>query len=93
MAGVGFAAGLLFWALPGIAKPFYVVWFALACCIGIVIGNVLLTVFYFVVVGGLGLVLRLLGKDPISKGPVAGAKTYWHEEEKVTDVERYFRQF
>ena len=32
--GAGFAAGALFYAVPGIALPFYLVWFGAACAIG-----------------------------------------------------------
>lgn len=93
LGGIGFGFGLLFWILPGIAAPFYLVWFALACCIGIVVGNVLLGAFYFILVTGIRFLLMLFGKSSISKGPEKSAKTYWLDSEKVTDVERYFRQF
>ena len=42
LGGIGAAAGVLFYAMPAVAKPFYVVWYALACCIGLVVGNVVL---------------------------------------------------
>ena len=93
LGGIGFAAGLLFWLIPAIATPFYYVWYAIACCMGIVIGNVLLGGFYFTVVTGVRLFLELIGKPPIRKRPDKSAKTYWLDAEKVTDVQRYFRQF
>ena len=39
LATIGAGAGALFWLAPAIAKPFYVVGYALACCIGLVVGN------------------------------------------------------
>jgi hypothetical protein len=90
---IGFGAGLLFWIVPVIASPFFLAWYFLACCMGIVIGNVLLGGFYFVVVTGVRLILEIMGKAPISKNPDKTGKTYWSDAEKVTDVERYFRQF
>jgi hypothetical protein len=93
LGGIGFGAGLIFWMLPAIATPFYYVWYALACGMGIVIGNVLLSGFYFTVVTGLRFFLEMIGKPPILKRPDKDAKTYWLDAEKVTDVQRYFRQF
>jgi hypothetical protein len=93
LGGFGFAAGLLFYILPQIASPFYVAWYALACVMGIIVGNILLGGFFFVLVTGIGLVLRAVGKCPISKRPNKSAATYWKDAEIVTDVERNFRQF
>lgn len=90
---IGFSAGLLFLAVPQIATPFYYVWYAIACCIGIVIGNVLLGGFYLTVVTGIRVALAAFGKTPIQKRPDRLAKTYSLDAEKVTDVQRYFRQF
>ena len=42
IGGVGIALGILFFLIPQIAKPFYLLWYCIACCIGIVVGNVLL---------------------------------------------------
>lgn len=50
--GAGFAAGALFYALPGIALPFYLAWFGAACAIGLVVGNVLMAVLFYVFVTG-----------------------------------------
>src|SRR6266513_1053925 len=64
---VGLAAGILFWLLPQIAKPFYVIWYFIACCMGIVIGNVLFALFFYLVFTPLGLVLRLRRNKAITK--------------------------
>jgi hypothetical protein len=93
LGGIGFAAGLVFWLIPAIATPFFYVWYAIACCVGIVIGNVLLGGFYFTFVTGLRFFLEIIGKPPILKRPDKSAKSYWLDAEKVTDVQRYFRQF
>lgn len=93
IGGVGCGLGLVLLAIPALAKPFYVVWYFFGCCVGIVIGNVLLSAFYFIFVGGLGLLLRLCGKEPVQKKLKPEAKTYWVDAERITDPKRYFQQF
>jgi hypothetical protein len=91
--GAGFAVGALFYALPTIARPFYVVWYALACCIGFVVGNVLLGLIFYVLVTGIGLVRRLSGRAAIRKGPDPRATTYWVDAPPAPAPNRYYRQF
>lgn len=93
LAGIGAGLGLLFWAVPQIARPAYVVWYALACCIGIVVSNLIIAVVYYLVVTPVGLLLRLFGKDPMQRKLDPASDTYWLDAEKVADPERYFRQF
>ena len=93
LGGCGFTFGLIFWLAPGISKPFYLAWYFLACCIGIVVSNVLLIGFFFAVVTPIGLLLRAFGKAPLRKTADKNMVTYWQEAERVTDVKRYYRQF
>lgn len=93
LGGIGAAAGVLFYAVPVIAKPVYVVWYALACCIGLVVGNVLLGLIFYVLVTGIGLVKRLVGRQPIRKTPDRQAKTYWIDAPPAPEAKRYYRQF
>ncbi|MEW6307279.1 MAG: hypothetical protein AB1705_27815 [Verrucomicrobiota bacterium] len=93
IGGAGFAAGVVFWVLPQIAKPFYLVWYGLACCIGLVISNVILTVFYYTLMTLIGLLLRIMGKDPLQKSFNRNAKTYWHDAPQTNDPARYYQQF
>src|SRR4051812_23818824 len=55
MAVAGFFLGGILWALPSVARPFYLVWYFIACCVGIVIGNALLLLFFFTVIVLFGL--------------------------------------
>jgi hypothetical protein len=93
LAAVGFGIGAVLWSIPQIAKPFYVVWYLIACCLGIVIGNLLLATLYYTVVTITGLALRALGRRPVLKRPIPSATTYWTDVEENSDVNRYFRQF
>jgi hypothetical protein len=68
LGAIGFAAGLVFWALPGIARPFYVVWYFIGCCIGFVMGNLLLSLFFYLVITPIGWLKRMGGRGAVSKG-------------------------
>ena len=86
-------AGVLFYAAPVIAKPFYIVWYAFACCIGLVVGNVLLGLIFYVLVTGIGLLKRLGGRQAIRKTPDPQAGTYWVDAPPAPEPKRYYRQF
>ena len=90
---VGVAIGLLLLALPGIAKPFYFVWYGIACAIGLVVGNILLGLVYYLIITSIGLIMRIAGRRPICKSLDRRAQTYWRDVEPVTDPQRYYRQF
>jgi phage shock protein PspC (stress-responsive transcriptional regulator) len=93
VAGIGAGLGVLFFILPVIARPFYVVWYCFACCIGLVMGNVILSAVYYIFVTSLGLILRACGKKPIRKTLDRQAATYWLDAGQPTDPRRYFHQF
>ena len=93
IGGGGLAVGLLLLAVPQIARPFYIAWYFVACCIGTVVGNLALAIVFFVLVTGLGLLMRALGRRPVRKTFDKRAATYWQDAEQVDDPSRYYRQF
>jgi len=58
--------------------------------IGQVIGRVLLTVLFFLVVTPLGLVLRLAGKDLLDLRRRGDAATWWREAKSSRNFDRMF---
>ena len=42
LATAGLTLGAILWALPQLARPFYVVWYGVTCALGFVTGNTLL---------------------------------------------------
>jgi len=93
VGGGGLAVGLLLLALPQIARPFYVAWYFIACCIGTVVGNLALAIVFFVLVTGIGLLMRACGRRPVRKTFDKRAASYWQDAEHVDDPNRYYRQF
>lgn len=93
IGGVGLAIGLVLLALPAIARPFYVLWYGLACAIGLVIGNILLAVVFYVLITGVGLVMRAAGRCSIRKTMEKQSTTHWKDAKPATDPQSYYRQF
>jgi hypothetical protein len=93
LALIGAGAGVVLWLLPQIAKPFYLAWYFVACCMGIVVSNLLIATFFYLVITPAALLMRLLGRDPMHRRWDRSATTYWHEAEKPVDPNQYFRQF
>ncbi|MGH8019079.1 MAG: hypothetical protein ACREIA_12455 [Opitutaceae bacterium] len=93
IAAAGAGLGALLLIFPGIARPFYVAWYAVACAIGLVVGNVLLGAIYFFIVTVLGCLIRIAGHRLIRKSFDKNASTYWRDAEPAADPERYFSQF
>ena len=93
LGGCGLAAGALFVAIPRLAKPFYLLWYFLACCIGTVVGNTLLAAFYLLIVTPVGVALRAFGRQAVCKTFDRNMQSYWVDVDKPDDVRDYFRQF
>ena len=53
-------------------------------------GRVVLSVLFFVIVTPLGLVLRMMGKDPLRLRRPADASSYWSEVRQKTSLDRLF---
>jgi hypothetical protein len=77
---------------PALVRPIAEAWAALGHVLGRVTTPILLVVVFVVVVLPLGLLLRLLGKDPMRLRRDASAKTYWIERERKSFEPRDFER-
>ncbi len=93
LGGCGLAAGALFVAIPHLAKPIYVVWHFLACCLGIIVSNTLLAAFYLLIVTPVGAAMRAFGRQQVRKTFDRNIRSYWIDVEKNEDVKGYYRQY
>ena len=75
---------------PFLFRGFYRRGMTVSFQIGQVIGKILLTIFFFLLVTPLGLILRLLGKDLLQLNQTPGTKTYWHEGKSSREFDRMF---
>jgi hypothetical protein len=87
------ALTLAYYAIPPLRKPLYLAWMYAAYPLGYVMSYVILGVLYFVLFAGVGLILRLLGRDLLQQKIDRHAATYWTNHRPAPSTSQYFRQF
>ena len=94
LVGVSWAIGLIGLAVPQAIRWVFVGWMVAVFPIGFVVSHLLLAVIFFGVIMPIGLILRMLGQDPMRKTLDRSAATYWiARPTEPTESQRYFKQF
>ncbi len=90
MAGMGVVSAIWAWIRPGHFRGWYRGgrWFGHQ--MGRMVGAVILTLVFILVMTPLGLALRCLGKDPLKRRWDPAASTYWITSRQPGDPERMF---
>ena len=65
----------------------------LAFPIGWTVSQVMLAVMFFGLFTPIGLVFRLIGRDPLHRTRRPELESYWAPKPTPTDLRRYFKQF
>lgn len=91
--GVAASGALLDWSRPGWMKALYVAWMWAAFPIGWTVSHLLMATIYYLVITPIGLMMRLLGRDPLERRFDRGAETYWTRRDPAPHASQYFRQF
>jgi hypothetical protein len=86
------AVGLPGLAWPRLIRPVYVGWMVLAFPIGWTVSQVMLALLYYGLFTPIGLLFRLVGRDPLHLRRPATA-TYWSAKAIPEDPRCYFKQF
>ena len=89
-AGVALVVAL---ARPSSLRWLYVGLMVVTWPIGWVLSHLVLGLIYYAVITPAGLLLRVLGKDPLRKRGSPDVPSYWRPRRPPADVERYFRQY
>lgn len=91
----GISAGLVLAGSfrPAWLRPLYLAWMGAAFPIGWVLSNLFLGIVFFVVFSSAGLLLRIVGWDPLRRKKPAELDTYWTARAEKRPAEDYFRQF
>jgi hypothetical protein len=73
----------------------YRVWVVFALILGYFVSRGIMTIVFFAVVLPTGLIMRLVGKDPMERKLDSDAASYWIKREEQTQptLERYEKQF
>lgn len=94
LAICGSMVGLIGLAKPEAIRWLYLGWMIAVWPIGVAVSYGLLALIYWGVVTPIGLLLRLIGRDPMSKAFDRSANSYWiARPPDSSDTRRYFRQF
>jgi hypothetical protein len=75
---------------PRLFRGFYRAGMTISFYVGQVMGGVLLTLFFIVVVTPIGLLLRLTGKDLLQLKRPSGTTTYWRPAKSSNPFDRMF---
>lgn len=93
MWSLGALSAALSLVRPEANRPLFVALGVLAFPIGWVVSHVVLAVVFFGVLTPVGLLFRLLGRDPLERRFRADRQSYWVDLPEVDDEKDYFRQF
>jgi hypothetical protein len=80
-------------ARPEWLRPIYVAWMVVAFPIGWTVSQVLLAVLFYGLFTPIGLVFRLLGRDPLHRARRPERESYWSPKPVPASLRRYFQQF
>ena len=91
-ATIGLLIAITGLARPEALKPIFVVLSYVVAPIGMLVGEILMVLVYFLVFLPIGLLFRLFRVDPLERRIDRSAKTYWQRWRGSEDVTSYFRQ-
>ncbi len=75
------------------ARVLYLGWMTALYPVGWTVSFLLLATVYFVILTPVGLLMRTLGRRPLSLEFDGSVKSYWTPRPDSINIERYFRQF
>ena len=90
---VGFLITGIYCSARALRRPIYILWMRAVSPIGWTIWNVSMVVTFFLVLTPIGIVLRILGRDPLQREPDPDSTTYWIEQKSSNELSGYFEQF
>jgi len=94
LAGGAVIFGGLGLMLPMALKPVYIVWMTFAHYLSFVMTYVILTLFFYLILSPVGLIMRLFGKDILATRFPGKTETYWIPAQVYSDdTERYSKPY
>ncbi|MEX2188931.1 MAG: hypothetical protein WD875_19135 [Pirellulales bacterium] len=92
LAALGGVLVALSFVAPRALRPVFVAASLLTLPIGLVVGEILLAVIYFLVFTPVALLFRLIGRDALDRKFDRSAASYWRPKAPPRDATSYFRQ-
>jgi hypothetical protein len=90
---LGLVLGPIGLVRPQALRLIFVGWMYVAFPIGWVVSHVVLGALFYGLFTPVGLIFRLMGRDPLTLRRPQAAASYWAPKPRVTDKRRYFSQF
>ena len=78
--------------MPQTLRPLFIGLSLITIPIGAVVGELALLLIFFGLFLPLGLVFRLMGRDPLERTLDRSAATYWRRKKQPDSAARYYRQ-
>ena len=91
--GAAALVSLTYYLVQPLRRSMYVGWSYVTYPIGWVVSHVLMAIVFFGLFTVVGLLMRLLGYDPMARTFDRSATTYWVRHEDQSDDSYYFRQY
>jgi hypothetical protein len=81
--------------IPSVFGSIYRVWVGFSIIIGYFVSRFILMIIFFIVMIPTGLLMRVLGKDPMDRKWARDSDSYWikRSPEEDRSIERYEKQF
>ena len=92
-AGLAALAFILGRMRPQWFRPLYVAGLTLSYPIAWALGYLLLVAVFYLLIAPIGLILRLVRRDPLARHFDREAQSYWVARSESGDRKRYFRQY
>ncbi len=90
----GIAVCFISYFIKALALPVYYAWFIIGASVGIVVSNVLLSLFYYFIFTPVGLSIKYLtGRDPLNLKGLKNQKSNWNDHNANRPLMRYFKQY
>lgn len=93
LVAIALVGAIVEWARPRWMKVLFLGWMWAAFPVGWLVSHVLMGLIYYLVITPIGLIMRAVGRDPLSRRFEPEAETYWTRREPPADPSHYFRQF
>ncbi len=91
--GAGSISGLFSLVFPRANRPLFVGLSLVTYPIGYVVSHVVMALIFFGVITPVGLLFRILGRDPLNRRFESDRESYWEPHQPPEDEGRYYKQF
>jgi hypothetical protein len=95
LIGLALAAIIAFigWQMPIVIKPIFIALSVIALPIGWIVGELLLLSVYFGLVTPIGLIFRIIRRDPLERTINRSAQSYWRPKSGPQQPSSYLRRW